>query len=279
VEKPTYGGALSLFKSLGVNIIGVPVDENGMQVERLENVLRTHHPKMIYTIPNFQNPTGACMSGQRRRQLISLADQYNIPIIEDDFVGDLRYEGHSKPALKALDPGGRVVYISTFSKMLMPGLRMGYIVTEGPLFTRLVVWKVVNDLATSNLLQRALEAYVTVGRYQAHLRRATQMYGKRCEAMIKAIHKHFPVDVRFTRPQGGLFIWLSLPEPLSARELLPLACKKGVGFTVGNQFFPDTQDGEHSLRLNFVAQTPERIEEGIIRLRDAVRELQEKTNT
>jgi GntR family transcriptional regulator/MocR family aminotransferase len=276
VEKPTYGGALSLFKALGAIPIGLPVDENGMQVDQLENALRMHHPKMIYTIPNFQNPTGACMSGQRRRKLISLADQYNIPILEDDFVGDLRYEGFAKPALKSLDPGGRVIYISTFSKMLMPGLRMGYIVTEGPLFKRLVEWKVLNDLASSNLLQRALESYVTVGRYQAHLRKATQMYGKRCETVIKAIHSYLPVDVRFTRPQGGLFIWLRLPENLSAQELLPLAIKKGVSFTVGNPFFPDPQEGEHCLRLNFVAEPPDRIEQGIIRLSEAIQQLQQQ---
>jgi GntR family transcriptional regulator/MocR family aminotransferase len=273
VERPTYGGALNLFRSIGARIISVPVDEKGMMVELLEPLLKEHRPKLIYTIPNFQNPTGACMNGSRRRLLVALADKYNVPILEDDFVGDLRYEGFANPSLKALDPGGRVIYVSTFSKMLMPGLRMGYIVTEGPLFDRLVEWKVVNDLATSSLLQRALESYVTVGRYQAHLRKATMMYGKRCEAMIQAIHHHLPVDVKFTRPQGGLFIWLELPEMIEAKELLPVACWHGVGFTVGNPFYIDPQDGKHGLRLNIVAQTPERIELGIIRLNEAIREL------
>jgi GntR family transcriptional regulator / MocR family aminotransferase len=273
VEKPTYGGALNLFRSIGANIVSVPVDEKGMVVEQLAPLLAAHQPKLIYTIPNFQNPTGACMNGSRRRMLVALADQYNVPILEDDFVGDLRYEGFANPSLKALDPGGRVIYVSTFSKMLMPGLRMGYIVTEGPLFERLVEWKVVNDLATSSLLQRALESYVTVGRYQGHLRRATMMYGKRCEAMIQAIHHHLPVDVKFTRPMGGLFIWLELPEMITAAELLPVACKLGVGFTVGNPFYVNPDEGKQFLRLNIVAQTPERIELGIIRLNEAIREL------
>ncbi|MBI9047856.1 MAG: PLP-dependent aminotransferase family protein [Anaerolineaceae bacterium] len=278
VEKPTYSGALNLFRSIGVKIVSIPVDEKGMLVEQLEDTLRAHRPQLIYTIPNFQNPTGACMNGSRRRHLVALADQYNVPILEDDFVGDLRYDGFANPSLKALDSGGRVIYVSTFSKMLMPGLRMGYIVTEGPLFERLVEWKVVNDLATSSLLQRALESYVTVGRYQAHLRRATLMYGKRCEAMIKAIHNHLPVDIRFTRPQGGLFIWLQLPESIEAEELLAIACQQGVGFTVGNQFFVDPDEGRHCLRLNFVAQTPDRIELGIIRLSESIQQVLHQKN-
>ena len=273
VEKPTYGGALNLFRALGANIVDIPVDENGMQVERVEKILKIHHPNMIYTIPNFQNPTGACMSGQRRRQLIALADQYNVPILEDDFVGDLRYEGYGIPALKALDPGGRVIYISTFSKMVMPGLRMGYIVTEGPLLEKLVDWKVISDLASSSLIQRALQAYVTVGRYQSHLRKAVQMYGKRNNAMQHAIQRYMPVDVRFTRPQGGLFVWLTLPDRVRVDELFTLACKSGVSFTPGPVFFSDPMDGRQYLRLNFVAQPPDRIEIGMQRLGNCIRQL------
>jgi GntR family transcriptional regulator/MocR family aminotransferase len=173
VESPTYAIALDLFRALGLKIIGAPVDESGLQVEKLEKLLQQHHPGLLYTIPNFHNPTGACMSVQRRRQLIALADRYNVPILEDDFVGDLRYEGRAQPALKSLDPGGRVLYVSTFSKMLMPGLRVGFLVAEGPFYDSLVRYKRVNDLTTSNLHQRALEAYVTVGRYQSHLRRTS----------------------------------------------------------------------------------------------------------
>ncbi len=126
VESPTYSIAMELFRILGFRIVGVPVDGQGMQVEKLEKLLQQHHPKLIYTIPNFHNPTGTCLNSARRRQLIVLADRYNVPILEDDFVGDLRYEGRAQPSLKALDPGGQVIYISTFSKMLMPGLRVGF---------------------------------------------------------------------------------------------------------------------------------------------------------
>jgi GntR family transcriptional regulator/MocR family aminotransferase len=273
VESPTYAGALDLFRALSLKIVGIPIDERGMQVEKLEKLLQQHRPKLIYTIPNFQNPTGTCLSGQRRRQLIALADRYNVPILEDDFVGDLRYQGRAQPALKALDPGGKVIYASTFSKMLMPGLRVGFLAAEGPVYDSLVSRKRVNDLATSNLIQRALEAYVTVGRYQAHLRRSCQVYRKRRDAMLLAINRHLPAGVRVDPPQGGLFVWLRLPDNLSSEKLLPLACEEGVSFAPGSSFFPDGSDGECCMRLNFAAQPPEDIEEGIKRLGKAIKRL------
>jgi GntR family transcriptional regulator/MocR family aminotransferase len=273
-ESPTYSIALDLFRALGLKIVGAPMDKCGLQVEKLEPLLQQHHPRLIYTMPNFQNPTGACMSVQRRRQLIALADRYNIPILEDDFVGDLRYEGRAQPALKSIDPGGRVVYVNTFSKMLMPGLRVGFVVAEGPFFESLVRYKRVNDLTTSNLHQRALEAYVTVGRYQSHLRRTTLIYGKRRDAMLHALERYLPAAVTVDPPQGGLFAWLRLPDELSAEKLLPLACKEGVAFTPGNVFFPCRAEGDHFLRLNFVSQPPEDTEEGIKRLGKAIRRLE-----
>lgn len=273
VESPTYAGALDLFHALGFKVVGIPVDAQGMQVEGLEKLLQQHHPKLIYTIPNFHNPTGTCLTGPRRRQLLVLADRYNIPIIEDDFVGDLRYEGHSQPGLKALDPGGRVIYLSTFSKMLMPGLRVGFIAADGPIYDCLVNFKRINDVATSALVQRALEAYVTVGRYQAHLRRSCQIFHKRRDAMIAAIQRFLPAGVRFDTPQGGLFIWLQLPDELDCEKLLPLAWEDGVNFAPGTLFFPDGIQGKNWLRLNFVSQDPNQIEEGIKKLGKSMKRL------
>jgi GntR family transcriptional regulator / MocR family aminotransferase len=273
VEHPTYSGALELFRALGFKVVGVPVDRYGMQVEVLEKLLQQHHPKLIYTIPTFHNPTGTCLSSQRRIQLIVLADRYNIPILEDDFVGDLRYEGRTQPALKALDPGGRVIYVSTFSKILMPGLRVGFLVAEGPIYQRLVNFKRVNDLATSTLIQRALEVYVTVGRYQSYLRRSCQLFRKRRDAMLSAIERYLPAEVKIDPPQGGLFIWLQLPEHLSSEKLLPLAWEEGIDFSPGGGFFSDRTDGRNWLRLNFVAQAPDQIEEGIRRLGRAMKRL------
>ncbi len=271
VESPTYSGALDLFRALGFHIVSVPVDRQGMQVELLEKLLQKHHPRLIYTIPNFHNPTGTCLSSARRHQLIVLADRYNVPILEDDFVGDLRYEGRTQPALKALDPGGRVIYVSTFSKMLMPGLRVGFLAAEGPVFEALVRFKHSSDLSTSSLVQRGLEAYVTVGRYQAHLRRSSFEFRRRRDAMLAAIKRHLPAGVHCDAPQGGLFLWLQLPNGMSADELLPLACEKGVNFAPGSAFFADPGCGRDWMRLNFAAQPPDEIDEGIQRLAKAVR--------
>lgn len=273
VESPTYSIAMELFRTLGFQLVGIPVDSQGMQVEKLEKLLQQHHPKLIYTIPNFHNPTGTCLNSARRRQLIVLADRYNVPILEDDFVGDLRYEGRSQPSLKALDPGGQVIYVSTFSKMLMPGLRVGFLMADGPVYDSLLGLKRLSDLATSTLIQRALEAYVTVGRYQAYLRRSCQAFHKRRDAMLAAIDRYLPAGVSFDPPQGGLFLWLRLPENLSSEELLSLACEEGVAFAPGNSFFPEGSGGQDRMRLNFVAQPVEEIEEGIKRLGKAIKRM------
>ncbi len=271
VEKPTYNFALELFRSLGLKIMGIPLEGNGMKVEGLEPLLQQHHPRLIYTIPNFQNPSGACMSSPRRRQLLALADRYNIPILEDDFAGDLRYDGRVQPAVKALDPGGRVIYTGTFSKMLMPGLRMGFLLADGPVFGRLLEAKRIHDLASSGLLQRTLDEYVTVGRYQAHLHRSCRIYRKRRDAILAAIQRYLPKEVVVDPPQGGLFIWLRLPEGVSSTDLLEKALDEGVEFAPGTRFFPEPEEGEPYLRLNFATRRPEEIEEGIRRLGKAMR--------
>ena len=273
VEDPTYAVALDLFRALNLNIIGIPMDSQGMQVDQLEKRLQQHHPRLLYTIPNFHNPTGTCLSTYRRRQLMALADRYNLPILEDDYVGDLRYEGRSLPALKSLDPGGRVIYASTFSKMLMPGLRVGFLVADGPVYDALVQYKHVNDLTTSNLHQRTLEAYVTVGRYQAHLRRTCQLYRKRRDAMLEAIDRCLPASVCVDSPQGGLFLWLRLPEEMSSEKLLPLAVEEGVAFAPGCRFYIDDLSQDACLRLNFASQPPDQIREGIQRLGRAIKRL------
>jgi GntR family transcriptional regulator/MocR family aminotransferase len=157
VEAPTYAGGLDLFRGLGLKVVGVPMDAEGLRMGALETALQQHHARLIYTIPNFHNPTGVCMSVARRRELLSLAARYNAAILEDDYVGDLRYEGRALPALKSLDPGGQIIYVSTFSKMLMPGLRVGFLSADGPVLAGLARLKRATDLATSSLVQRALE--------------------------------------------------------------------------------------------------------------------------
>lgn len=276
VEAPTYPGTLSLMRALGVRVASVPVDADGMRMDLLEEILQRERPRLIYTIPTFHNPTGACLSSIRRRQLIALAGQYDVPILEDEFVGDLRYEGHAQPALKAMDPDGRVIYVSTFSKILMPGLRVGYIVAHGPVYEQLLRWKYLNDIATANLMQRALEAYINVGRYQAHLHRARRLYRRYRDRMTAALRHHMPEGVEWVTPQGGLFIWLRLPEGVNAGALYPLAVEEGVDFAPGSLFYADGRESHH-IRLNF-SKTPEpRIDEGIRRLSRAIRRCQKGT--
>lgn len=272
-ENPTYDWALQLFRAQGARVIGCPTDARGMQVEALEEILRRHRPRLIYTIPNFQNPTGASLSLPRRRALVALADRYIVPVLEDDFVGDLRYDGQTQPALKAFDPGGRVIYAGTFSKLLMPGLRVGFLVVEGPVYRRLVELKRVNDLWTATLFQRTLEAYVTVGRYHAHLRRLCRVYRKRRDRMVEAVGRFLPECTPELVPQGGLFLWVRLPEGLTAAKLLPLARREGVDFTPGARFFCRPGEGESYLRLNFAVATTDEIEEGMSRLGRALERL------
>ena len=270
VESPTYDVALQLFRSLDVTVVGAPSDVDGLVVEQIEPLLQRHHPKLVYTVPNFANPTGACMTAPRRRMLLELATRYNTPIVEDDFAGDLRFEGRAQPAIRALDQGGHVIYTGTFSKLVMPGLRLGYLVADPPLLTALAERKRVVDLGTPTLLQHALERYVSVGRYQSHLRRTTRAYRARRDTLLAALAAEAPaltVDV----PHGGLFAWVGLPEGASATRLLTIARAHGVGFGAGTRFHVDPQDGEDRVRLNFAAHTPEEITEGVRRLRAALR--------
>jgi len=264
VESPTYNVAIDLFRSMDVRLLGIPVDEQGMQVERIEPYLQSSPPRLIYSTPTFHNPTGTCMSGNRRRQLVALADRYNIPILEDDYVGNLRYEGRVEPALKALDPGGRVIYAGSFSKLLMPSLRIGFLVASGPIFKRLLASKYIADLVTSDLLQRALREFISVGRYYTHLRHVSQAYRQRRDTMSEALHQFFP-DARWVSPKGGGYIWLQLPNELSSDQFFHFAVREGVTFVPGSFFYPG-QRTQSFLRLNYAVNEPEAIREGVRRL-------------
>ncbi len=272
VERPTYAGALDVFRARGLIVHTVGVDEDGMDMDELEEILARHRPGLIYTIPNFHNPTGACLSGQRRRRLISLAGRHDVPILEDDYVGDIRYEGRVQPTLKSLDPDGRVIYVGTFSKMLIPGLRVGFVVADGPVYDHLLRSKRCHDLATCNLIQRALREYVSVGRYAAHLQRSCTVYRRRRDAMLAALERHMPAGSSWVRPKGGLFVWARLPEGMKASEVLPRACDEGMVFAPGGNFHLDPAEGEGCMRLNFASNSEEVIEEGIRRLGRAMRD-------
>lgn len=272
VELPTYDRALDLFASAGLRVVGVPTDDRGMVVEALEPLLRQHQPRLVYTVPNFANPTGACLSAERRRRLLTLVGEYAVALVEDDFAGDLRFEGRALPAVKALDPGGFVVYLGTFSKLLVPGLRLGYLVAEGPVRDRVEQLKRAHDLTTSPLVQHAVDRFVSVGRYQTHLRRSVRLGRQRLDALMAALATHLP-QAGTTRPDGGLFAWVrldGLPDGTTTRSLLTTALAHGVAFTPGDRFFVDPTDGARHLRLNFMVLTPAEIDEAVRRLARAL---------
>jgi GntR family transcriptional regulator/MocR family aminotransferase len=271
-ESPTYANAIQLFKWLDIRLLGVSTDDDGMRVDLLEHLLQHHHPRLIYTIPTFQNPTGATMPGLRRRQLLAQAERHGLPIVEDDYIGDLRYDGPREPSLKALDLEGNVIHVSTFSKTLMPGPRVGFVLARGPLLERLVALKRQTDLGTSGLIQRALEVFVGEGRWRAHTRRVSRVYRERRDAMVKAMAHHFPHVAQWTPPKGGFFVWVRLPAWVSITDLYLAAIEHQVAFAPGPLFFPG-KPAYPAFRLSFSQQTPENINEGIQRLGRALQEV------
>lgn len=274
VEKPTYLGALQAWNTYQAEYVTVPLDDDGMQTERLEDALRVG-PKFLYVLPNFHNPAGVTLSLERRKRLIELADHYGVPIIEDDPYGQLRYEGDHLPSLVVLDNefqrhngapySGNVIYLSTFSKTLAPGLRLGWIIAPVAVIQKLVQAKQGADLHTSTFTQMVAYEVARGGFLDKHVRFIRQVYRERRDAMLAALERYFPEGVRWTRPQGGLFLWVILPEHLDAADVLKEAIKEKVAFVPGGPFHPDGS-GKNTMRLNFSYMSPEKIEEGIKRL-------------
>ncbi len=284
-EKPTYLGALQAWRAYQADYTSVPIDQDGLQVELLEEAL-CGGPKFMYILPNFQNPGGVTLSLERRLKLIEFADRYGVPIIEDDPYGELRFEGEHIPPLVVLDAQrqngnqcynngngfmrGNVIYISTFSKTLAPGLRLAWIVAPSEVIKRCVMAKQGMDLHTSSLIQ--MTAYeVLQGEFlQEHVRLIRQVYGERRDIMLDALERHFPADTHWTRPHGGLFLWVTLPEEIDTLELMPKAIENKVAFVPGSAFYPDGT-GHNTFRLNFSNAQPEDIRAGIERLAEVVK--------
>lgn len=274
VESPTYLGALQAWNAYGAEYLPVPVDQDGMVPEALEAALRSG-PKFIYVLPNFQNPSGVTLSLERRRRLVALADRYGVPIIEDDPYGQLRYEGEHVPPVVVLDDAraasrngsyqGNVIYLSTFSKILAPGLRLGWVIAPPQVIDRLVTAKQGMDLHTATFNQVVVHETARGGFLDHHVHTIRQLYSERRDAMLAALEAQAPPGVTWTRPQGGLFLWMTLPAELDAAELFHLAVEQNVAFVPGVSFHP-CGGGHNTLRLNFSYVCPERIREGIARL-------------
>jgi 2-aminoadipate transaminase len=274
VEAPTYLGALQAWNAYGAEYVPVPMDEDGMITDALEEALRTG-PKFIYVLPNFQNPTGVTLSLERRRQLIALADSYGVPIIEDDPYGQLRYEGEDLPSIVTLDSRyrnqcnncyqGNVIYLSTFSKTLAPGLRLAWVVAPAQVIGKLVQAKQGADLHTSTFVQMLAYEVARGGFLDHHVQLIREVYGKRRLVMLDAMQAEFPPAVSWTRPKGGLFLWGIMPQGMDAKEVLQVAVARNVAFVPGEAFYPhgDVQNG---MRLNFSNASEENIRIGIARL-------------
>src|SRR6516162_8702872 len=278
VESPTYLGALQAFDLMGAEYVTVSIDSMGLQTRLLEGALRAG-PKFMYVLPNFQNPGGVTLSEDRRTQLVWLSDKYGIPIIEDDPYGQLRYEGeHIKPLVVldrtnlGRDNGyllGNVIYLSTFSKVLAPGLRLGWIVAPPDVITRLVQLKQSTDLHTSTFNQMVAYQVAKDGFLDEHVKTIRACYKERRDAMLAALDDFFPPEVKWTHPQGGLFLWVTLPAGVDCMRLFDEALKHNVAFVPGQPFFAQGDSGSH-MRLNFSNATPEMLREGIRRLSIAV---------
>lgn len=270
IEEPTYVWANCIFSAAQARCLPVPVDGQGLQVEALESILCRHSAKLLYVMPTFQNPTGSSMPMERRRRLLDLARRYQLPILEDNFVVDLRYDGMPLPSLRALDISATtVISQGTFSKALCPGLRLGWLVGPAEVMPRLGVAKRACDLSTSSIAQAVMAHYLREGHYRRHLELVRSAYRSRRDAMCAALARHLGASVQWVKPAGGLFIWVKLPAGRSSRELLPLAEREGVSFSPGDTFFLNGDRLEY-FRLTFIQHNEEMIQEGIARLGRAV---------
>lgn len=277
VEEPTFLQAIQCFRAAGAKIIGIPLDREGIRTDVLEAQLGRYKPKFIYTIPTFHNPTGIVMSMERRMELLRVAYKYQVPILEDDPYSEIRFRPQKLPPLKALDHYGYVIYLNTFSKVLFPGMRVGWVVAPAPVRKKFTLLKQITDLHVNTPAQYVLDQFLREGHYEPHLERELTIYEKKRNIMVSAL-KQAEGLVGFDVPDGGFYLWCRIPYNIPQKQLLSLCGSKGVLYTPGNVFYPQESDGEHLLRLNFTYESRERIEKGISIFIEAVKKLS-KQNT
>lgn len=286
VEEPTYLGALQAWNAYQAEYTAVPIDDEGLRTDLLEEALRVG-PKFMYVLPNFQNPGGTTLPLERRLDVVRLSNKYGIPVVEDDPYGSLRYEGEHLRPLVALDADyqhaaglngsgyleGNVIYLGTFSKTLAPGLRLGWVVAPNDVIDNLVMGKQGTDLHTSSFDQMLAYEVVKDGFLDEHIREIRRVYGERREVMLAALERYFPEGCSWTRPEGGLFLWARVPEGIDLAELLPRAIEAKVAYVPGFAFYADASRGRNAMRLNFSMARPAQIEEGIRRLGNLLKEV------
>ena len=272
-ESPTYLAAISAFRAYQPEFIAVPTDDDGMIIEELERILATtDNVKLVYVIPDFQNPTGRTWSRERRRRFIETVSRYGVAVLEDNPYGELRFEGEILPSIKSMDREGLVIGTGTFSKTFCPGMRIGWLVAAPPVIEKYVLIKQGADLCTSLRNQMEIDLFMERFDFEGNLVRLTELYRQRRNSMVAALEAMMPEGVSFTRPQGGLFLWVTLPERIKAIDLLKRCLEQNVAFVPGDSFFPNG-GVENTLRLNYSNMPEDRIREGVARLAAAIRSM------
>ena len=275
-EAPTYPGAVPAFSAYQADVVQIAMDEDGMKVDELEETLdrleaEGRRPKFIYTIPTFQNPGGVTMSLPRRKRIVEVARERELLVLEDNPYGLLRYEGEPLPTLYSLDGGDFVIYLGTFSKILSPGVRLGWSVAPAPVLEKMNLGKQASDLCSSSLSQLFVARYFAEGRWEGYLATLRELYRHRRDVMLEALAEHLPPEATWTKPQGGLFLWATLPDYLDTTDLLARALSRNVAFVPGRAAYLDGRGGS-SMRLNFSSVGDDTIREGVRRIGEVIRE-------
>jgi 2-aminoadipate transaminase len=271
ISAPTYLAALTNWAVMQATFESIPIDHNNMRMDIFEErmkrlVKRSNPPEIVYVLPNFQNPAGVTMPEKNRRKIVDMASEYDFIILEDDPYGDLRYKGDPIPPLKHWDDEGRVVYTSTFSKILAPGLRVGWVVAAPEILKKLIVAKQSTDVCANVLGQRIAHEYIVRGHIDPQIEKIKQLYKRKMDLMLSGMEEFMPDGIGWTRPEGGMFLWVTLPEMMDSVELLKKALRKRVAFVSGRAFFADPKEGTSTMRLNFTHPSDQMITEGLRRL-------------
>ncbi|AKL94900.1 transcriptional regulator GntR family [Clostridium aceticum] len=277
IEGPSYRGAMAVFESRGAKIIDIPLEKDGLSLQDLEKKIIAYQPKFLYIMPNFQNPTGISYSLEKKKKILKIAEKYNLLIVEDDYLSDLNFCNDENITLKSLDHKDLVIYIKSFSKIFMPGLRLGFLIVPKLIYKEVLLAKHTTDISTSGLLQRALELYLKRGIWQQHIKYMSTQYMERFEVMVESLEKYMPQEVQYSLPTGGVNFWFKLPEPLSSKELYEIAVKQQIVFAPGHLFFLSSKEGSY-FRLSTAAVTVSEIEYGIKKLSGLINELIRKQN-
>lgn len=276
VEEPTYLGALQAWGPYKPSYVTIPMDDEGLKVDALQAILEEGaRPRFLYLVSCFQNPTGVTLSAERKIALLKLAAQYNLPIVEDDPYGELYYEGERPPLLAAQDIAmhgelRHVIYLSTFSKVLAPGLRVGWVIAPQALISKFISAKQGMDLHSGSLAQASAYEACRTGLLERHVPTIRAIYHERRDAMLAALEEHMPAGVKWTRPKGGMFVWLTVPEHIDTTELLSVALQENVAFVPGTTFYANG-GGTNTMRLNFSHPSAEKIKQGVVRLANAIK--------